>query len=189
MQRATRGEDETTSRSYRNGGWISLSALLLLAGWRAFSRGGRGRRRGLGILQVPAATERLVELHVGKEPIEPDLRLRVLGWEEPLQGLEDFEVAGEAIEIAIVGNLHGLLERLHAASLLDFRPGQLLEGRQAGGHFLEGLNHGLLVPPLRFLGEGLAGLEVLVDLAALEDGTRDRAAGLPHRGGASRQRR
>src|SRR5215470_3149360 len=169
-------------------GQLSPSALVLADGAGGTLFGGRSRGwRLLRVCQIPSSPERPVELDVGEETVQVDLRLGVLGGIETLQRVQDLVVAGETIEIAIVGDLDGLLERLHASRLLDLGSGQLLEGGQARGNFLEGLNHRLLVLPLRFLGQGLARLVVLVDLAALEERSRELAACLPHRGGAPRQ--
>src|SRR5499433_3219015 len=169
-------------------GQLSLSALLLADGAGGTFSSGRGRGWWLlRVCQIPSSPEGPVELDVGEETVQADLRLGVLGGIETLQRLQDLVVAGETIEIAIVGDLDGLLERLHAARLLHLGSGKLLEGDQAGGNLLEGLDYRLLVLPLRFLVQGLARLVVLVDLAALEERSRELAACLPHRGGAPRQ--
>src|SRR5215472_7359772 len=169
-------------------GQLSPSALLLADGAGGTFFRGRGRGwRLLRVCQIPPSPEGPVELDVGEEPVQADLRLGVLGWIETLQRVQDLVVAGETIEIAIVGDLHGLLERLHASRLLDLGSGKLLEGNQAGGNLLEGLDHPLLVLPLRFLSQGLARLVVLVNLAALEERSRELAACLPHGGAACRQ--
>src|SRR5262249_24490075 len=171
-------------------GLLSPSALLLGDGARGTLFSGRGRGwRLLRGFQIPPSPEGPVELDVGEETVQVDLHLGVLGGIETLQRLQDLVVAGATIEIAIVGDLDGLLERLHAAGLLHLGSGKLLEGDQAGGNLLEGLDHRLLVLPLRFLSQGLARLVVLVNLAALEERPRELAACLPHRGGAPREGR
>src|SRR6266481_4443322 len=70
----------------------------------------------LGIGQAPAASERLVELHVREEPVAPDLGQYVLRRVELLLGLEHLEIAGESLPIPVHGILGGLLERLHRRS-------------------------------------------------------------------------
>src|SRR5206468_168397 len=147
-----------------------VSPSTLLVGTSPRWLGRRGRRRNLlRVVYVPTSAEGLVELHVGREPAQPDLRLEVLGWVEPLQRLEDFVVARKPVDVAIPGYLDGLLERLHGPDLLRLRPGQLLQSRKARGHFLESLDHGLLVLPLRLFPGGDRGAIVPEDLAALEN--------------------
>src|SRR5215813_14412561 len=169
-------------------GQLSPSALLLAdgAGGTFFSGRGRGWRL-LRVRQIPPSPEGPVELDVGEETVQADLRLAVLGGIETLQRVQDLVVAGETIEIAIVGDLDGLFERLDAARLLHLGSGELLESDETAGDLLEGLDHRLLVLPLRFLSQGLARLVVLIDLAALEERSRELATCLPHRGGAPRQ--
>src|SRR5262249_32363829 len=87
-------------------GQLSPSALLLAdgAGGTFFSGRGRGWRL-LRVCQIPPSAEGPVELDVGEEPVQADLRLGVLGGIETLQRVQDLVVAGETIEIAIVGDL------------------------------------------------------------------------------------
>ena len=85
------------------------------------------RTRPLRIAQVPAATERLVELGVSYETIGANLGERVLRRIELLLSFEHLLVAGQALAVSIRRVHNGILEASHGRARSRLRLAQLAE--------------------------------------------------------------
>src|SRR5439155_151338 len=143
----------------------------------------------LGVRQAPAATERLVELHVREETVAANLRERLLRRVELLLGLEHLEVAGEPVAVPIRRVPDGLLQRLHCPVLPRLGLAQLAQRGESIRDFPKRGEHRLLVlePRLLPLGDGSpVGPE---GAARVEERSAEHAGDRPDRRAAARESR
>src|SRR4051812_27957329 len=88
----------------------------------------------------PAAAKRAVKLDKREAFVELNLNEIVLGGEQLLLFLEDFEVTGATGHVTLGRDLDRLLVGFDRASLLNGRFGILLTGDQGVGNFLESVD-------------------------------------------------
>src|SRR5262249_42226691 len=139
--------------------------------------------------EVPAAAERLVELHVGEEPVQARGRLGLLDGIELLLGVENLEIAGKSVQVPIERDANGLLERARRTDELRLRARELVERDKARGDLLERLDDAVRVLELRLIAHGERRPIVGEDAPTLEDRAGETASDGPDGGRTARDRR
>lgn len=142
------------------------------------------RRR---IRQLPAAAEGFVELDDGGELVAAGLGERDLGGKKKLLGLQQFEIAGVARGVPLLGIFDRILIGADGAFLLTSRFGQFLTLRQGVGDLGERIERGLLIPELRFFPRGFCLGILTAKSAALKERTGHLRTGRPETGFARRE--
>src|SRR5438034_1546310 len=143
-------------------------------------------RRGapVGHGEAPPAPERAVEGDDGHELVPLRAREVELGGKELLLGLEDFEVARDAVVVALERQRDRRLERLHRLVALGVHALELLLGDERVRHLRERAERCLLVAFDGFVPPGRARPIAREKPSTLEERTRERAADGPHVAGA-----
>lgn len=93
----------------------------------------------------PPSAQRAIKLDEGEELVELGFDECVLGGEELLLFLKDFEVTGAAREVAVGGNFHCGMVGLDGAGLLDPRLGVFFASDKRVGEFSECVEDSALV--------------------------------------------
>src|SRR5262249_50861386 len=110
-----------------------------------------GRRRSLRGGRVPSAAERLVDLDDRDEPVTSSACELDLTREDHALRFQNVEVVGEAVQVALLRDLHGVASRVELALEHGQRAADLLIRNEGVVDLAEGELHGSGIADQRLL--------------------------------------